>query len=216
LRRTALVEVEVTAVAKDRGILAMLWTDGRVGSAIVRGVDVDLQGSAPASRRRPGIEVSAFPVGSFLDEVLRLVPPASNTIHAAEAVIPEEFTIALGQALRRGDARLIAAVCQDLEVEKPPAVVDSVVRTMDGQLTLTARSRGRDDVTVVSLLRCSAGWVELTRTADDEIRHTPRTTDDIGRTLLFDVTGRLDDALTLTPAAGEGNTPDAADQGERP
>lgn len=214
LRQSALVEVEVTAVAGGRAILAALWTDGRVGSAIVRGVDVDLAGGDPSSSMRPGIEVSAFPVRSFLDEVLRLVPPASNTINATQAVIPEEFTITLGQSLRHGDARMIAALCHDLGLEEPPAVVDSVVRTMDGQLTLTARSQGRDDVTVTSLLRCSAGWVELTRTADDQIRHTPKTTEDIGRTLLFDITGRLDDALTATPA--DDGTSDASDQAGRP
>ena len=142
LRDTALVEVEVTAVAKDRGVLAALWTDGRVGSGIVRGVDVAPPRVGPGSRMRPGIELSAFPVGSLVDEVMRLVPPAPNLIGATRAILPEELTITLSQALRRADARVIDAVCRDLGIDRPPVVLDSVVHTMDGQLTLTVPDQG--------------------------------------------------------------------------
>jgi hypothetical protein len=196
LRETATVEIEVTAVAADRGVLALLWTDGRVGAGIVRGVDARPDDGAAGATLRPGVEVSAFAVGSLVDEVIRLVPPAPATIAADAAVVPAELTIALGTALRRGDARLIEAVCRDLGLAQVPAVVDSAVRTMDGQLTLTVRSVGRTDVSAGSWLRCSAGWVELARTRDDQIRHTPRTVDDLAGTLRFELAGRLDAALS--------------------
>lgn len=204
LRASALVEVEVAAAGGERAVLAVLWADARAGAALVRGVDVLPGGGPDAAVLRPGVEVSAFGVDRLLDEVLRLVPDAPVVVEATEAVVPEELTIALAQAIRTGDRSTVEALCAALGVPGPPAVVDAAVRGLSGNLTLTARSRGRDDVSAGTWLRCDAGWVELARTADGMIRHTPRTRDDIGRRLLSDLTGRMAAALRTAGAAQDG------------
>lgn len=215
LRGTAILEIEVTAVAGDRGVLGVLWTDGTVGSALVRGVDVRRDGGTTASRPRPGVEVSAFGFPRLLDEVLRLVPEAPVTVEAGEADVPLEISVALARALREGNGPVVEALTADLELAEPPAIVDAVARTLDGSLVVTARSAGRADVSAGSWLRCDAGWVELARLPGDVVRHSPRTRADVGRTVLFDITGRVSTALSSArPAADDGDvaTDDPEDQ----
>lgn len=194
------VEVEVQAVAVRRGVLAVLRTDGVVGTAVVRGIDALPQGNATATRPRPGVEVSAFPVAALLDEVLRLVPDAPET-DVPDAVVPVELSVALGRALREGRTQVVEALTADLGLEEPPAVVDSLARTLDGQLTVTVRSHGTDRTSIGSWLRCDAGWVELTPVRGEMLRHRVRTREDIGRTLLSDLTGRVDRALAAAREA---------------
>lgn len=197
LRRTALVEIEVAAAVGARAVMAHLWTDGRVGASLVRGFDVRAQGDARATRLRPGVEVSAFGPGTLLDEVLRLVPPAAepDRSEVAEVTLPVELTVGFATALRRGDSRTVAAICADLGVERPPAVVESVVLTLDGNLVVSVRSRALTRVSALSWLHCDVGWVELLPTADEQVRHVPRRRADLERLLLSDLTGRLDTAL---------------------
>ncbi|WP_147463599.1 hypothetical protein [Cellulomonas triticagri] len=187
----ALVTVEVAAAADERALLAVLWSDPRAGSGLARGVDVvpgaGLRGTTP----RPGVEVSAFPVEHLVDEVLRHVPDAPVRVAAAPASVPEELTVALAQAIRTGDATVLDALSAEIGGDGPPAVVDAAVRTMSGSLVISVGSRGRDDVSTLSLLRCDAGWVELTRTADAHVVHTPRSREDIRTALLYDLTGRF-------------------------
>lgn len=219
LRRTALVEVEVAASVGARAVMAHLWTDGRVGAALVRGFDVRAQGDARATRRRPGVEVSAFTTSTLLDEVLRLVPPAAEPgrDEVAEVTLPVELTIGFASALRRGDTRTVAAICADLGIEQPPAVFESVVRTLDGSLVVSVRSRGSADVSALSWLHCDAGWVELLPTADERVRHVPRRRADLERLLLSDLTGRLDTALrAVARPAEEPHDEPHDDDGHRP
>ncbi|AEE47358.1 hypothetical protein [Cellulomonas fimi] len=213
LGASALVEVEVAAAGTERAVLAVAWTDGQACASLVRGVDVTPGAGAQGAVLRPGVEVSAFGVDALLDEVLRLLPDAPVLVEAAEAVVPEELTVALAQAIRTGDRSTVDALCAALGVPEPPPVVDAAVRGLSGTLTLSARSRGRDDVSVGTWLRCDAGWVELARTADGMIRHTPRSRDDIARVLLSDLTGRLSAALR---AAGDGGPLDGGPVAEGP
>lgn len=204
LRSTALLEIEVAATAGDRGVLGVLWTDGSVGSALVRGVDVRREPPA-ASRPRPGIEVSAFPASRLLPEVQRLVPEATNSVGAVTADVPLELSVALGRALREGNGPVVRALTAELGLAEPPAVVDALARTMDGSLVITARSVGRHDVSAGSWLRCAAGWVELLRVPGDVVRHRPVTREDVDRTVLHDVAGRLGRALrAASPDDGPG------------
>ncbi|QGQ18390.1 hypothetical protein GC089_02875 [Cellulomonas sp. JZ18] len=209
LRASALVEVEVAAAGGERAVLAVLWADAHAGAALARGVDVVPRGGPDAAVLRPGVEVSAFDVDRLLDEVLRLVPDAPVVVPAAEAVVPEELTIGLAQAIRTGDRSTVEALCAALGVPEPPAVVDAAVRSLSGNLTLTARSRGRDDVSAGTWLRCDAGWVELVRTGDGMVRHTPRTREGIARRLLSDLTGRMAAALRTAGAGTDGEEGDA-------
>lgn len=202
LGASALVEVEVAAAGSERAVLAVVWTDGQACASLVRGVDVTPGAGADGAVLRPGVEVSVFGVDGLLDEVLRLVPDAPVVVDAAPAVVPEELTVALAQAIRTGDRTTVDALNSALGVAETPPVVEAAVRGLSGNLTLTARSRGRDDVSVGTWLRCDAGWVELARTADGMIRHTPRSRDDIARVLLSDLTGRLSAALRATGDAG--------------
>lgn len=218
LRRTALVEVEVAASVGPRAVMAHLWTDGRVGAALVRGFDVRAQGDARATRRRPGVEVSAFTTSTLLDEVLRLVPPAAEPgrDEVAEVTLPVELTIGFASALRRGDTRTVTAICADLGIERPPAIFESVVRTLDGSLVVSVRSRGSADVSALSWLHCDAGWVELLPTADERVRHVPRRRADLERLLLSDLTGRLDTALRAVAPPAEEPHDEQHDDGHRP
>lgn len=219
LRRTALVEVEVAASVGSRAVMAHLWSDGRVGAARVRGFDVRAQGDARATRRRPGVEVSAFASSTLLDEILRLVPPAAEPgrDEVAEVTLPVELTIGFASALRRGDTRTVAAICADLGVERPPAVFESVVRTLDGSLVVSVRSRGTGHVSALSWLHCEAGWVELLPTADERVRHVPRRRADLERLLLSDLTGRLDTALrAVARPAQEPRDDEPSADGNRP
>lgn len=200
MREVALVEIEVSMTAGNRGLEALVWATATTGSSMVRGLDLARSDGATAYRLRPGIEVNAFSTGSLLDEVLRLVPPAPVSTPAPAVTIPEELTITLASAIRDGNALLLDAICRDLRVTEPPALAMAIAGSVDGSLTLTVRSAGRTDVSVLSLLRCSAGWVELTRTRDDQVRHQPQTPADIIRMLLFDVTGRMDAALRASTA----------------
>lgn len=204
LRGTAIVEVDLAAVGGGRGVLARLWSDGRVGSAVVRGVEVRSQGGTMATRARPGVEVSAFPVERLVDEAMRLVPEAAVTIDATEAIVPQEFTIALAAAVRVGDGRVVEAITGDLGLERVPPVIDAVTRTMDGSLTLTTRSSGRNDDSIGTWLRCSAGWVEIAPAPQGHVRHTPRTVNEIARMLVFDLAGRFDHVLR-PPEEGPGD-----------
>ncbi|WP_250445989.1 hypothetical protein, partial [Actinotalea sp. C106] len=195
------VEVELHGVAGDRGVLAVLRTDGVLGTAVVRGIDVLPQGAVTATRPRPGIEVSVFPVAAMLDEVLRLVPAAAET-DVADADVPVELSVALGRALREGRTQVVEALTADLGLEEPPAVVGSLARTLDGQLALTVRSHGSARTSLGTWLRCDAGWVEILPMPGDVLRHRVRTREDIGRTLLTELTGRVDRALTAAQEAG--------------
>lgn len=200
MRDVALVEIEVAMTAGNRGLEALVWATANSGSSVVRGMDLATSQGAAAYRLRPGIEVNAFSTGGLLDEVLRLVPPAPVSTPAPAVTIPEELTITLASAIRDGNTLLLDAICRDLRVAEPPAMAMAIAGSVDGSLTLTVRSAGRADVSVLSLLRCSAGWVELTRTRDDQVRHQPQTQADIIRMLLFDVTGRMDTALRASTA----------------
>lgn len=203
MRSTAVIEIELRAVAGERGVLAMLWTDGRVGASLVRGVELRPQGGATASRLRPGVEVSAFGVDRLVDEAMRLVPPAENTVGATEAVVPKELSVALARALREGNGRVVDAIVADLGLESAPPVLDAVARSMDGSLTVVTRSVGSTRVSAGSWLRCDAGWVELAPAPQEMVRHTPRTGEQIAQTLLFDLAGRLDAALRGADGAAE-------------
>lgn len=187
----ALVTVEVAAAAGDRALLAVLWSDAQAGSGLARGVDV-VPGAGPAGTTpRPGVEVSAFPAAGLVDEVLRHVPDAPVRVAAAPATVPEELTIALAQAIRTGDTATVDALCAELGTDGPPAVVEAAVRGTDGSLVVSVGSRGSTDVSTLSLLRTHAGWVELTRTADGHVVHTPRSREDVRAALGYDLTGRF-------------------------
>ncbi|HYQ77320.1 hypothetical protein [Cellulomonas sp.] len=192
----ATVTIEVAAAAGDRALLAVLWCDPAAGSGLARGVDVVPGAGLAGSTPRPGVEVSAFPVGRLLDEVLRHVPDAPVRVAAAPATVPEELTIALAQAIRTGDTTTVDALCAELGTDGPPAVVEAAVRGTDGSLVVSVASRGRADVSTLSLLRTDAGWVELARTADGHVVHTPRSREDVRTTLLHDLTGRFPTATT--------------------
>lgn len=187
----ARVTIEVAAAAGERAVLAVLWSDAEAGSGIARGVDVVPGAGLAGTRPRPGVEVSAFPVEALVDEVLRHVPDAPVRVAAAPATVPEELTVALAQALRTGDATTVDALAAEIGGDGVPAVVDAAVRTTDGSLVVSVSSRGRQDVSALSLLHCDAGWVELARTRDARIVHTPRTREDLRTALLYDLTGRF-------------------------
>lgn len=192
----AVVTIEVAAVAGDRALLAVLWSDTQAGSGLARGVDVVPGAGMRGTTPRPGVEVSAFPVERVVDEILRHVPEAPVRVAAAPATVPEELTIALAQALRTGDSTTVDTLSEEIGSAGPPAVVEAAVRTTDGSLVVSVGSRGRQDVSTLSLLRCDAGWVELTRTSDARIVHTPRTRADVRTALLYDLTGRFTAAAT--------------------
>jgi hypothetical protein len=197
----ALVAVEIAAASGDRAVLAVLWADARAGSGLARGVDV-VPGAGPAGTTpRPGVEVSAFPAERLVDEILRHVPPAPVRAPAARASVPEELTVALARALRTGDRSTVDALCAELGTDGPPAVVESAARSTDGNLVVSVRSVGRADVSTLSLLRCDAGWVELARTADERVLHTPCSREDIRTALLHDLTGRFASATDTAGAA---------------
>lgn len=191
----ALVAVEVAAAAGDRALLAVLWSDAEAGSGLARGLDV-VPGAGLAGTPRPGVEVSAFPVSRLVDEVLRHVPDAPARVAAAPATVPEELTVALARAIRTGDTATVDALCAELGTDGPPAVVEAAVRGTDGSLVVSVASRGRADVSTLSLLRTDAGWVELTRTADGHVVHTPRSREDVRTALRYDLTGRFTTATT--------------------
>jgi hypothetical protein len=185
------VSVEVAAAAGGRALLAVLWCTAEAGSGLVRGVDVVPGAGFAGTSARPGVEVSAFPVRRLVGEVLRHVPDAPARVEPAPAAVPEELTVALAQALRTGDRAVVATLCAELGADGPPAVVEAAVRGTDGSVVVAVRSRGRDDVSALGLLRTTAGWVELSRTADGRVLHTPRSRADVRAAVLHDLTGRL-------------------------
>jgi hypothetical protein len=197
----AVVTIEVASVAGRRALLAVLWSDPRAGSGLARGVDVVPGAGLAGTTPRPGVEVSAFGVERLVDEVLRHVPEAPTRVETAPATVPEELTIALARAIRTGDATVRDTLSAELGGDGPPAVVEAAVRTVDGSLVVSVGSRGREDVSTLSLLRCDAGWVELTRTADAQVVHAPRTREDIRAALLYDLTGRFTAAPGVAGAA---------------
>lgn len=187
----AVVTIEVASAAGPHALLAVLWSDTQAGSGLARGVDVVPSAGLAGTTPRPGVEVSVFGVERLVDEVLRHVPEAVTRVETAPATVPEELTIALARAIRTGDATVRDTLSAEIGSDGPPAVVEAAVRTVDGSLVVSVGSRGREDVSTLSLLRCDAGWVELTRTADAQIVHTPRTREDVRTALLHDLTGRF-------------------------
>lgn len=192
----ALVAVEIAAAAGERALLAVLWSDAEAGSGLARGVDVVPDAGLAGTTPRPGVEVSAFPTSRLVDEVLRHVPAAPVRVAAAPATVPEDFTVALAQAVRTGDTTTVDALCAEIGTDGPPAVVEAAVRGTDGSLVVSVASRGRADVSTLSLLRTDAGWLELTRTTDGHVVHTPRIREDVRTALLHDLAGRFTTAAT--------------------
>lgn len=197
----ARVAVEVAAAAGERALLAVLWSDAEAGSGLARGVDVVPGAGLAGTTPRPGVEVSVFPASRLVDEVLRHVPDAPVRVAAAPATVPEELTIALAQAIRTGDTATVDALCAELGTDGPPAVVESAVRGTDGSLVVSVASRSCAEVSTLSLLRTDAGWVELARTADGHVAHTPRSREDVRAALLHEVTGRFAAAAAVGGAA---------------
>lgn len=197
----AVVTIEVASAAGQRALLAVLWSDTQAGSSLARGVDVVPGAGLAGTTPRPGVEVSAFGVERLVDEVLRHVPEAPTRVETATATVPEELTIALARATRTGDATVRDALSAEIGGDGPPAAVEAAVRAVDGSLVVSVGSRGREDVSTLSLLRCDAGWVQLTRTADAQIVHTPRTREDVRTALLYDLTGRFAAAARAERAA---------------
>ncbi len=130
-----------------------------------------------------GVELDVTTVDRLADEVLRLLPPAPERGALSEVEVPEEYTVALGRALRGGDADTVDAVCRDLGWPAPPPVLLALVHDLRGSAVVSVRSAA-SGTAVAEWLLTGRGWVELVRTSGATVRHVPRGTEDIRRTVV--------------------------------
>lgn len=189
LGETAVVVVEVAAAARGRGVLGAFWSDGHVGSALVRGADTSDDGTV---RLRPGVEVSVFEVGDLVDEVMRLVPAAPDVVDASPAVVPVELGVALATALRAGDRAVVDAVLAELGLGEVPPVIEAA-SSPDGSCVVTVR--GAAGASAGSWLRTSLGWVGLSPAPEESLRHTPVTRAGLTAVVVEHVAARLGGSL---------------------
>ena len=203
IRGRALVCVDIAASAGSTGLLASVWTDGEFDCSIARAVRVDTDSHPEAATALvPGVEISVYPIGSLLDEVMRLVPPTPDEASGVPELIPEEFSIALVRAVRAGDMGLVGPILGDLGLtEVPPAVAD-LIAEIDGHLLVSVTSRSDSSVSVGSWLKGRRGWIEIARTSTGHIRHVPAGRADVRDLLLSSLTGRLGAELDRRAGGG--------------
>lgn len=202
-----LVYVEVCSNVGRDGVVLGMWTDGVLATSIVRRVDVDARRTgADAVRPIPGLQISALPIGRVLDEAMSAVPPLPPGAAAAAYRIPEELSVALGQALRRNDRAMIEAILGDLGESTVPPIIDDLVRTLDGQVVITVQSASVPETSVGTWLRVRGAWVELRRTADAFIEHVPVSREGLRAILLDSLTGRLGAEIDRATGAAGGRS----------
>jgi hypothetical protein len=198
----ALVSIEVAATSDRTGLAASLWTDGSIASSVVRATRVDPTTRPEAKvQPLPGVEISAYPIGTLLDEIIRLIPP-SRSMPREPVEVPEEFSVALARAIHHGDGRLVETIAGDLGWSELPSTVSDLAAGITGHLLVSVTSRSTTDVSVGSWVLTRGGWVQLQRTETGHIRHTPCSADDVRALLLSSLTGRLGAEIDRLAADG--------------
>ena len=193
LRAAPALVVDVATSAGEIGLLAEVTTDLSGVVTLVRRLAVT-PGAPDATRRLGGVEVGATGASHLAAEIVRLLPDAPDTGGRHEVEVPEELTVALGRAMRTGDATTVEAVCADQGWSEVPAVLHAVVHGLRGSAVVTVRSPGRGPLAAEWLLT-ETGWVELVLTDRATVRHVPRSRADIARTLTSALTRAASAAL---------------------
>ncbi len=183
VRGRSVLLVEVATTAGEAGVLGELATDLTTVSGVARRLSVAPGAGPVGARALTGVEVSATTADHLVAEVLRLLPPAAEPEGLVEAEVDEELTVALGRALRTGDAATVDAVCRDQGWPEVPQVLRALVQELVGSATVTVRRHGAGPV-VGRWMLTRRGWVELVPTPRRTVRHVPRTREGIARTLV--------------------------------
>lgn len=206
VRGRSVLLVEVATTSGAAGVLGELATDLTTVSGVVRRLTVSAGAGPAGARALTGVEVSATTADHVVDEVLRLLPAVPEPGSLVEAEVDEELTVALGRALRTGDAPTVDAVCEDQGWPDVPEVLRALVQELVGSATVTVRRHGAGPV-VGRWMLTRRGWVELVPTPRRTVRHVPRTRDDIARSLVTALAGAasavLADAARAARTAGE-------------
>ena len=147
----------------DRGLLAVLGSDGRTAAGAVRVVATPPDGRAAPV---PGVEVSGFAAEHLVDEVLRLVPPDGVTVPLAddqptEVSVPEHLAITLSRALQSGDEALAADVARECGHDDVPDLLRAASEQVRASATVTLAVAGSTRVEVHTWLQCRVGWLDL-------------------------------------------------------
>lgn len=200
VRDGAVLAVEVATSAHQIAILAEVSTDLSATVSVVRRLVVDRNAGPQATQLVPGVEVSVSAIGHLVDEILRMLPVATQPNTLVEAELPAELTVAFSDALSTGDQGVIDAVCADQGWSNPPEVLVALVSELVGNAMITIQ-RPNAPLILGQWLLTNRGWVELVYTPQATVRHVPRSEDDIARTLVTALTGPLSDLYARAAAS---------------
>lgn len=159
----AAIHLDLAVGRGDRGLLAALGTDGWSAAGAVRTVATPDGGAA---RPVPGVEVSGFPAGRLVEEVLRLLPPDGVVVPLApeeptEVSLPRGLAIPLTRALQVGDTRLAATIARTAGLDAVPDLLEAAAERVRASATATIAVAGSSDVQVHTWLQCRLGWLDV-------------------------------------------------------
>jgi hypothetical protein len=206
---TAAVTLELASITPSRGILASLGTDGSVAAGIVRALVVPDPGAARSAddvKVAPGVEVSAYPVGQLVEEILRLLPPDPATVVGADETdsirVSADWAMILARAVQEHDEAMLRQIATECGWDEVPDVLVSLAENVRANATVLMRVSGSDRIGVRRWLLCHLGWVSVDL-ADGFVTHRLRTREQIRDDLVADLAGALDAVLAAAgPHAG--------------
>lgn len=192
-----LVHLDVTTMAKERGLVASLGSDGESAAGAARVLVASDGGTGPA-RLVPGVEVSAVHADGLVGEVMRLFPPDVPLQPPAASdpvTLPQELALVIAKAVREDDDRLSREVASQCGWSEVPDVLVSLAREVRANVTIVLRVDGSASVVVRRWLQCDLGWVSLA-IAGGNVTHTLCSRQEIAADLVYGLTGAFEFALT--------------------
>ena len=192
-----LVHLDVTTMAKERGLVASLGSDGESAAGAARVLVASDGGTGPAAPV-PGVEVSAVHADGLVGEVMRLFPPEVPLQPPAapdSVTLRQELALVIAKAVRDDDDRLAREVASQCGWSEVPDVLISLAHEVRANVTIVLRVEGSPSVVVRRWLQCDLGWVSLA-IAGGQVTHTLCSRQEIAADLVYALTGAFEFALT--------------------
>lgn len=130
----------------------------------------------------PGVELSAYTPDVLVEELLRLLPEASDRWRSREPlVLPPEDARTLVRAVRTGDRALLAATLELLGLEEVPPLVEQLLEPRGDATVVMTRDDG--GTRYLRLLLTDRGWLRLALEPGRGLVHAPWSVAEVAETL---------------------------------
>jgi hypothetical protein len=203
IRSGAALTIEVATALGGVAALGEVCTDLGAVLTVVRRLTADPLVGPSSTKMLLGVEVSATVTDHLVDEVMRLFPPVEITTSMAEVSIPAELSVAFGRALTQGDQAMIDAICADQGWVGPPEVILALNQELKGNAIVTIQPADGAPV-IGQWLLTGKGWVELSYTDQEIVRHRPCSPDDIRQLLVQTLTNVVSAVYAKLATKSEG------------